>query len=612
MSGSTIRRMLRARPFVGGVLVAMAVSMVVGLSSTEPAAQAGVSKVTTSVRGSDGTTYTATNHLVNGWYRRDQPKQEWLLAWAGDAPPPSGDPGGPPPGCPPDCPTTAVHHQALSPADEPPATDPDFLAVIDATKGSPTYGKVVNTVTLGPTTANEPHHMQYVWHKGQRVYAGGLLSDTTYVFDVAHLPMVRLAGVTTPTDTPCGSVPDAYTVLRDGTAYGSYMGGPDLPGSCTYTNGQVREGNGYGGSPGEVVRIGTDGRPIAEIPAATPQGEDPDVCHNAPSLQHATCANPHGIQVREDLNLMLTSDLFEARNFLDVDPIGLDGLLGRTTIRTYDMRNRSNPRLVSVAALPVGPREDFPEFKENQLVMENSVTNLPWHRGAFAATMAGGAVYYTPDITDRTPQWREVFDDETAFRQFHPDGPWGGGDTGSWLQVSPDDRYLFHAVVGHNPYDPRNIPSGMVYVLDIQQLLASGNQPQCTIDLVEEGYSGGHEPDCPALVDVVPIADDTSGGPHWGAMDIFNRGRDGYYHETSKVRRVAVANYLVERLGMDGDHRLCVIDFVDRDLSIDESFRDENTGAPCVEFNRPVWPHGETGDARPHGVLFAVADGDLR
>jgi hypothetical protein len=39
----------------------------------------------------------------------------------------------------------------------------------------------------------------------------------------------------------------------------------------------------------------------------------------------------------------------------------------------------------------------------------------------------------------------------------------------------PDDRYLFHAVVGHNPFDPRNIPSGMVYVLDIRRLLASGN-----------------------------------------------------------------------------------------------------------------------------------------
>jgi hypothetical protein len=73
-----------------------------------------------------------------------------------------------------------------------------------------------------------------------------------------------------------------------------------------------------------------------------------------------------------------------------------------------------------------------------------------------------------------------------------------------------------------------------------------------------------------------------------------------------------VSNYLVERLGMDGDHRLCMLDFVDRDLSIDESFRDELTGQPCADFKREVWPHGAMGAGRPHGVLFTVADADLR
>ena len=52
------------------------------------------------------------------------------------------------------------------------------------TETSPTYGKVVNTVTVGPLVENEPHHLQYVWHKGHRIFAGGLFTDTTYVFDV--------------------------------------------------------------------------------------------------------------------------------------------------------------------------------------------------------------------------------------------------------------------------------------------------------------------------------------------------------------------------------------------------------------------------------------------
>jgi len=88
--------------------------------------------------------------------------------------------------------------------------------------------------------------------------------------------------------------------------------------------------------------------------------------------------------------------------------------------------------------------------------------------------------------------------------------------------------------------------------------------------------------------------------------------RDGFYRETDKVRRLAVANYLAARLFMDGDHRVCMLNFVDRDLSIDETFRDEMTGQSCLDFTRETWPHGATGGANPHGVLFVVADADIR
>ena len=135
---------------------------------------------------------------------------------------------------------------------------PDFLAVIDATKGSSTYGKVVNTATVGPLVENEPHHMQYVWHKGDNIFAGGLFTDMTYVFDVSQLPALKLTGVNLPTDTLCGSVPDAYWVTKDGSAYGTYMGGPDVPGPCLYTDGSVRIGNGFAGSPGRARAAGPE------------------------------------------------------------------------------------------------------------------------------------------------------------------------------------------------------------------------------------------------------------------------------------------------------------------------------------------------------------------
>src|SRR4051812_34582159 len=249
--------------------------------------------IRTSTHDSTGKTFWATNHLVRqgGATTAAAPTTsgEFLIVWAGDAN--AGD-------------TTGADVKNAAPAvnpvrllnedavDDPPS--PDFLAVIDADRTSATYGKVVNTVTVGPLVENEPHHMQYVWHKGDRVYAGGLYSDTTYVFDVSKLPLVTLAGVNGPTDTPCGSIPDAYWTLADGSAYGTYMGGADAPGPCTYTDGQVRLSNGFGGSPGSIVHIGKDGKTLSEVPAATAESEAAARCPNSPPIPgQATCANPH-------------------------------------------------------------------------------------------------------------------------------------------------------------------------------------------------------------------------------------------------------------------------------------------------------------------------------
>ncbi|WP_306749478.1 hypothetical protein [Saccharothrix yanglingensis] len=551
------------------------------LTGANPVGSATV-KWTTSFKGSDGTTYTATNHLLPA-ARGDG--RQWLLAWTGPAKQPA----------------------------------PDFLAVIDATPRSRTYGKVVNTVTVGPGMGNEPHHMQYVWHKGDHIYAGGIISDTTFVFDSKALPALRLVGVNTPMDTPCGTLPDAYQTLSDGTAYATYMGGPNVAGPCTYTNGEVRIGNGAGGSPGDIVLIGKDGRTLAEIPAATKEGEDPAQCGNVPALPQSSCANPHGIAVREDLNVMVASDFAEARNFMTPDS-PLREELARQTVRVFDITNRTNPTLRSVSKVHDGPRSVLEEkafFKESRVVMEVAMTNRPGHKGAFVSSMAGGAVFYTPDITAAAPQWREVFDDTTAYKKFHPDGSvTGGGDNSSWLAVSPDDRFLFHAVMGQStPYGkPLDKTTGMIYVLDIRKLLNSGDRVRCSVDELREVYAGGSERDCPELTAVVPIRDTTDGGPHWGAMDNFERDHRGMYRETQQVKRLALSNYFVAgSFGGGGDHRICMFDLSRAGkVDLDRSFRDERTGQPCVNFNRTSWPHGDYGDSQPHGVLFAVSDGNLR
>src|SRR3954451_16060016 len=481
----------RRLPVGAALLLAIGLIVVAGLHTR---ANAAVQVVRSVVKGSDGEQYWVTNHMVTSSSKQlltsaGTPKapHEYLLVWAGDDN--AGDTTG-----------SEIQHTPLAvnpvktlnedAVDDPPA--PDFLAVLDADKSSATYGKVVNTATVGPVVENEPHHMQYIWHKGDKIFAGGLFSSVTYVFDVSKLPSVQLSGVALPTDTKCGSIPDAFWTLPDGTAYGTYMGGPVAPGPCTCTDGQTRLGNGYGGSPGEIVHFDKDGSVLSEEPAASASSEDPALCPNYPPIPgQATCANPHGIQVRSDLTRMVVSDYAEPRNIV-LDPAKpQDNLLFRSTVRIFDISKENAPKLLSVSRMPNGPRnERNPGHAEPPGIMETPVTNLPQHKGAFAESMCGGVIYYTPDMTAKNPKWREVFDDTNASKRANPNVTEGAGcDGGGWVQTSPDDRYLFHAVIGRNPgslsVDDTGSPK-MVYALDIRKLLAAGTATDCSIDNIRE------------------------------------------------------------------------------------------------------------------------------
>ena len=583
-----------------------------------PKADAGVRVITSTLTAPLGALITATNHVVKSVPTSGPSAPgEFLLVWAGDTNAADLTVKGIPDhltrlGSSVDIVRTlGVVVPDLLPGN-------DFLAVIDADKGSPTYGKVVNTVTVAPLVENEPHHMQYIWHKGDRVFAGGLFSATTYVFDITDLPVVKLAGASLPTDTPCGSVPDAYWTLKDGTAYGTYMGGPVVPGPCIYDDGSVAIGNGFAGTPGEVVRFDRNGKVLSENKATTdtPADTDPIRCVGVPTIV-PSCANPHGIQVREDLNRMITTDYAEPKNVV-ADPLRpLSPNLFRDTVRIWDITDRNRPKVVSVSVMPDGPRKERnPGHEEPRGIMEGTVTNLPQHKGAFSSSMCGGVIYYTPDITLPNPVWREVFDDTTASKAVNPNTESAGCAGGGWVQTSLDDKYLYRAVIGRNPGDLGPTDPGvakMVYTLDIQALLKAGVKTTCNIDKIAEVRTGGSEADCPKLVSVLPLPDGTSGGPHWGTLDNFVRNGDGTYTETTDVRRISVSNYFVARSTVDGNHKVCMVDVsAAGKLTLDETFVDENHGTPCVNFNRTDWPHGKTGDAKPHSQLFVVRNDRLR
>lgn len=594
-----------------GLVAAVTPLAYLTFAAGERDAYADVQQLVSSVTGADGKNYTITNNLRTGLVDQNAAtRKEWLLVWAGDenvadtaVATVKGLPG-----------SLSVDLDKLGQDVVNALPGPDFLAVIDATKGSPTYGEVVNTAVVGPLVENEPHHMQYIWHKGDKIFAGGLFTAATYVFDVAKLPELSLSGISLPTQTLSGSVPDAYWVLEDGTAYGTYMGGPVVPGPYVFSNGQTVLGNGFAGAPGSLVRFDENGKALSQSPAATPGGDDPARCANLPALGEATCANPHGIQVREDLNRMITSDYAEPRTII-LDPVKSPSpFLRRPTVRIWDISDRNNPKVISVDYLPEGPRanDEDPLRKENMALMETSVTNRPEHKGAFVQSMTGGAIFYAPDITAAKPQWRQVFDDTTAATQLGSGQFPAGSDGGGWLQTSLDDKYLYKAVIGRpaGTYGANDKGSpGYVVSLDIQELLAGGTSPQCSIDAIDEIANGGQEADCPVIAGIQQI----DGGPHWGTLDHFELGADGYYHETDTVRRIATSNYFVARTGLNGDHRVCLIDVGETgELTLDETFRDENAKTPCVNFNRESWPHGDFGYAKPHSQLFVVADEDVR
>ena len=194
---------------------------------------------------------------------------------------------------------------------------PDFLSVIDFNEGSHNYGKVITTVPLpGPgSTGNEPHHVGL--SKDGRVLAcGGLLSvlkgqKEIFFFDVSN--------PTAPTfissaDPPLSAITDEFYALPNGGFLVTMMGGAN------------------GAHPGRVAEFNKNLELVTEHPANPP--------HDG--------FNPHGISVRPEINLMVTSDFVCPSTTLHAVPGGLDL---RGSVRFWDFKRRL---IVKTITLP-GP-----------------------------------------------------------------------------------------------------------------------------------------------------------------------------------------------------------------------------------------------------------------
>ncbi len=193
-------------------------------------------------------------------------------------------------------------------------TKPDFLAVINFDEHSPHYGSVITTTPLpGPgATGNEPHHVG-LSADGRILAAGGLLSvlkgqNEVFFFAVSDPREPRFLSSA---DPPLSSVTDDFYPMPGGGFLATMMGGP------------------AGHAPGRVVEFDSTFHIVKEHPETPPEDG----------------FNPHGIAVRPDLNLMLTSDFICPSTTLDVVPGDLD-LKG--SIRVWNLRDRSIVKTITV------------------------------------------------------------------------------------------------------------------------------------------------------------------------------------------------------------------------------------------------------------------------
>jgi hypothetical protein len=503
---------------------------------------------------------------------------------------------------------------------------------VDGTK-NPDYGKVVNFVQLplpwGVET--EAHHMQYEWRDGQPIVAGGLYNDTTFVLGAKDVPNLELQNIIAPQDTPLGTIPDAYDAVGDGRFIGTYMGGPEAN---------------FGGSPGAVAVFKPDAEKGLVLESETPAGNVqgiiggnaggvPEPCSVRESRPLGTCANPHGIQIRQDLARMITADYAEPREIV-LDPIKpVDKYAFRPTVRIWDTSEPAKPKLVSVAHMPNGPAETAQRAHQQYGIMEDAKT---WpgaqkykgieSKGVFAGSMCGGGIFFAPDVTalkgDSSKEFRQVWND--GLSQLAASNGAGefldeptGCNGGAWHQVSPSNKILFRSVQGRLPLSDNYFDSGaqkLIYDVNIAPLIRSAQDGSVDCDLSRGIHSGGLDltgmevfkklaagekvADCPRLIDTLIVKDPTTGGPHWGALDNHSVDQNGV------PWRLVFSDYFVSRTGVDGDHRLFTVNVSPKGkLNYDKSFRDEKTGALGVNFNRRNWPGSpDAGFYKPHSMLF--------
>ncbi len=399
----------------------------------------------------------------------------------------------------------------------------DFMAVVDVRADSPTYGKVLRTVPVG-SRANEPHHMDYTLRGNGELWASGLLSGRTFVFDISRMPGVKLLRVDDPGEHRVNTPPHSYALLPNGHTLATAM---DMR---VHSDGSGGSHAAHGGdpAPGALLEFDRRGRFLRQVSAADPAAG-------------ATLISPYSLAVHPKLDRILTTN--EAHGYLPTSTRFRPG----ASVQLWRM---SDLKLLKTIPLPEGARG-----RENLGPFEPRLAHAPTGQTIFVNTDSGDALYVSDDLAAENPTFHLVYD--------------FGKSAGVGVpSLTRDDRFYVQPLRRANK----------LVVLDV----SVPRQPRLVLEL-------------PFDRDPADPGRRREGLPHYTTLD-------------AQDRRVAVSDYTIHvaTLHLDGDRRVYLLDFDPRTgrAAFDLRFRDERGGEVGLDFNRESWPHGKTGAARPHALLF--------
>ena len=214
-------------------------------------------------------------------------------------------------------------------------------------------------------------------------------------------------------------------------------------------------------------------------------------------------AHPHGIAIRPDLDLVVTGDYADPLSLATAPSVDSGTQDLGTTVRFWKLSNlKAGP--TAIAQLPVG--------KGRESLVHQQRARRRHVRGVAPTGASTRACSPRPWAAARSGMRRTRPCPIPKFRLVYRVGP---GASAAVFTITPDDRYLVQPIQGTwSPGDPvfnRDYPGEhrrRVIALDIQKLLAAGNDVECAAPPVKTDADGiiqritarnNGAPDCPTV-----------------------------------------------------------------------------------------------------------------